>query len=289
VPLPSHSDLFKKILVVASLLFLGATPFKTPLPQIVNDTKSLVVERVDEDEAGYHLTVRSTSPVDVYGLALAVIGQNGICDSHMFGAWSGSWLRSQEISRIPPLQLPSADKGEFGARRGVCSEAVDHKSELDVQELSVTPRIVIEALVFEDGTFDGDPARAEMIEAKHIGRGRQFQRIAAQVEAELGSPGGPDWIGDLLTRVSALTVEAEPEMVQSLQSRFGATGTSEELIKRDITEGLLIERGFFLNNLKIYALVSSKRNQTIVSLQTWWAATHGKCDFYAPQCANETK
>jgi hypothetical protein len=84
-------------------------------------------------------------------------------------------------------------------------------------------------------------------------------------------------------------VEAEPEMVQSLQSRFGATGTSEELTKRDIAEGLLMERAFFLNNLKIYALVSSKRSQTIVSLQTWWAATHGKCDFYLPQCANETK
>ena len=64
---------------------------------------------------------------------------------------------------------------------------------------------------------------------------------------------------------------------------------SEELIKKDIAEGLGIERLFFLNNLKIYEMVSSKRGQTIVSLQTWWVATHGECDFYLPQCANVTK
>ena len=290
MPFKLHSDPLGKALVTASaVLLLGATPFTTPLPQIINNTKSLVVERVDEDEAGYHLTVRSTSPIDVYGLAIAVIGQNGICDSHAFSAFSGTWLSSQETSRIPPLQFPSVAEGGFGERRGICSEAVAGKLEAVGTNASGNPRIVIEAVVFEDGTYDGDPARAQMMEANHVGRQRQFQLIAAQVEQELSSEAGRDWIDDMLTRVSTLSVEPEPEMVHSLQSRFGSTVTSEELIKKDIAEGLGIERLFFLNNLKIYEMVSSKRGQTIVSLQTWWVATHGECDFYLPQCANVTK
>jgi hypothetical protein len=286
----SRRNFFTRIfLSTTSLFVLGASPFKTPLPEIVNHTKSLIVERVDEDEAGYHLTIRGSAPVDVFGFALAVIGENGICDSHTLLAFSGPWLSAQETAKIPELQFPSADEGGFGERRGVCSEDGDHKIELTVPSIPVTPRIVIEALVFEDGTYDGDPARAMMMEAERIGRERQFRRIATQVEEELNSSGGRDWIGDLHARVSALTVEPEPEMVHSLQSRFGATGTPEEQVKSDIAGGLGTEKLIVLNNLKIYEMVSSKRGQPIVSLQTWWAATHGQCEFFSPQCANATK
>src|ERR1700722_3712161 len=235
----SHRNFFTKIfLSTTSLLLLGAAPFQTPLPEIVNHTKSLIVERLDVKEDGYHLTIRISAPVDVYGLALAVIGENGICDSHTLGAFSGPWLSAQQTGTLPELQFPNVEEGGFGQRRGVCSENHDHTIEPTAPSLPVAPRIVIEALVFEDGTYDGDPARAMMMEAERIGRERQFQRIAAQVDEELNSPGGRDWIRDLLARVSALTVEPEPEMVRSLQSRFGATGTPEEQVKRDIAGGL---------------------------------------------------
>jgi len=121
VPLPSHSELFKKILVVASLLFLGATPFKTPLPQIVNDTKSLVVERVDEDEA----RVPPNSTQHFPGRCIRA-SRSAVMDRTVFvirirwlrlGLFHGYDLR--QISRIPPPTSFLTRRGRIWRKTGV--------------------------------------------------------------------------------------------------------------------------------------------------------------------------
>ena len=58
-------------------------------------------------------------------------------------------------------------------------------------------------------------------------------------------------------------------MVHSLQIRLGpAVGTGES-IQQDIRNGLIFEKGLFLNQLKIYVALSLKKGVPIVSLQTW--------------------
>ena len=63
-------------------MLLGATQFKTSLPLVFNNTNSHVVESVKEDDSGYNLSLHNTSTSAVLGLAVAVIGENGVCDLH---------------------------------------------------------------------------------------------------------------------------------------------------------------------------------------------------------------
>ena len=69
-PAHSHRHLIKKGLLVSNFLFLlGSSQFKTPLPQVFNDTKSLVVMSMNEGDfanarpnATLLLTAQSTPP-----------------------------------------------------------------------------------------------------------------------------------------------------------------------------------------------------------------------------------
>ena len=128
-----------------------------------------------------------------------------------------------------------------------------------------------------------------MFEAERVGRGLQRQRIAALVEEEIKSTETEDaeWVGIVRARVSALTEQVEPQMVHSLQIRLGPAVGTEESIQQDIRNGLIFEKGLFLNQLKIYVALSLKKGVPIVSLQTWWENTKGRCDFFLPQCRND--
>jgi hypothetical protein len=77
-------------------------------------------------------------------------------------------------------------------------------------------------------------------------------------------------------------------LIHSLQNRFDSAISTEESIRQDIQNGMTLEKGLFLNQLKLYVAVSSKLGVPIVSLQTWWLATKGQCDFFLPQCIDRT-
>jgi hypothetical protein len=259
------------------------------LPQVLNNTKSIAVERVDEDDSGYNLTLRNASPVAVFGLAVAVIGENGVCDLHTFRPISGSFIESNGNRELPTLSFPSSEAGGWGPRMGVCSGTAFRDPESHTPESPIAPRIVIETVDFENGTYEGDRAEGVMFEAERVGRGLQRQRIAALVEKEIKSEStvDADWVGVVRARVSALTEQVEPEMIHALQIRLGPAVGTEESIRQDIRNGLIFEKSLFLNQLKLYVAVSLKKGVPVVSLQTWWETTKGRCDFFLPQCTNE--
>jgi hypothetical protein len=277
-------------LAASSVLVVGAASLKTPLLQVLNNTKSIAVERVDEDDRGYHLTLRNALPVAVFGLAVAVIGENGVCDLHTFRPISGSFIDSNGNRELPTLSFPSSEAGGWGPRMGVCSDAAVRDPQSHTPDSPIAPRIVIETVDFENGTYEGDQAEGVMFEAERVGRGLQRQRIAALVEKEIESEGmeNADWVGIVRARVSALTEQVEPEMLHSLQIRLGPAVDTEESIRQDIRNGLIFEKSLFLNQLKLYVAVSLTKGVPIVSLQTWWQSTKGRCDFFLPQCRNET-
>ncbi len=281
----THCYLFKRGLLAASPFFLlGAAPAQTPSPQVFNHTKSLVVESVDVDDDGFNVSLRSTSPEAVFGLALALIGENGVCDLHTFRPLSGSLIEPEGHLQVAASRsFTDSEAGGWGPRLGVCSAAVLSESNSDTLGSSITPRIVIDAVDFEDGTYEGDQAESAMFEAERLARDLQRKRIVALVEEELNSAATEDsnWVSALRARISSLTVQADPEMLQSLQLRFGPTGTTEESIRQDIQSGLMVEKGLFLNQLKLYLAVSSKMGVPIVSLRVWWDATKGQCDFFS--------
>jgi hypothetical protein len=172
---------------------------------------------------------------------------------------------------------------------GVCSGTAFRDPESHTPEPRLAPRIVIETVDFENGTYEGDQAEGIMCEAERVGRGFQRQRIAALVEEEIksGETEDAEWVGIVRARVSALTEQVEPQIVHSLQIRLGPAVGTEESIRQDIRDGLMFEKNLFLNQLKLYVTVSLKKGVPVVSLQTWWETTKGRCDFFLPQCTNE--
>jgi hypothetical protein len=289
----SHSrrHLIKKGLLVSSfLLLLGATQFKTPLPLVFNNTNSLVVESVKEDDSGYNISLRNTSTAAVFGLAVAVIGENGVCDLHTLRPVSGSFIFPNGSRELRTLPFPDAEAGGWGSRMGTCSHAAVIGVQSQTLASSVTPRIVIDAVDFEDGTREGDQAVSAMFEAERQGRDIQRQRIAALVEENFKSAAAEDsdWVSSVRTQVSGLSEQATPELVHSLRSRFAPAISSEASIRQNIQSGMAFEKSLFLNQLQLYVVVSSKLRVPIVSLQTWWLATKGQCDFFLPQCIDRT-
>lgn len=290
-PSHSHRHLIKKGLLVSNFfLLLGATQFKTPLPLVFNNTNSLVVESVKEDDSGYNLSVRNTSTAAVVGLAVAVIGENGVCDFHTFRPLSGSFIIPNGSRELPTVPFPDAEAGGWGLRMGTCSDAADIGVQSQTPASTVMPRIVLEAVDFDDGTHEGDQAVSAMFEAERQGRALQRRRITALVEENFKSAAAEDsdWVSSVRTQVSGLSEQATPELLHSLQSRFAPAISSETSIRQDIQNGMKLEKSLFLNQLKLYVAVSSKLGVPIVSLQTWWLATKGQCDFFLPECVNRT-
>ena len=290
-PSHSHRRLIKKGLLVSNfLLLLGATQFKPPLPLVSNNTNLLVVESVKTDDGGYNLSVRNTSTAAVFGLAMAVIGENGVCDLHTLRPISGSFIVPNGSRELPILPFPDAEAGGWGSRMGTCSDAAVVGVQSQTLASSVTPRIVIDAVDFDDGTYEGDEAVSAMFEAERQGRDTQRQRIAALVEENFKSVAAEDsdWVSSVRAQVAGLSEQATPELVYSLQSRFAPAISSEASIRQDIQNGMTFEKVLFLNQLKLYVAVSSKLGAPIVSLQTWWLATKGQCDFFLPECIKRT-
>src|SRR5271163_4188540 len=118
----SHPQVFKiALLTGSSFVLLAAAQPQTPFPQVVNKTDSLMVESFDEADDGYNLSLRSNSPVAVYGVAFAAVGENGVCDLHTLGSLTGSFIEPSGHRALPALDFPDPDAGGFGPRMGACA------------------------------------------------------------------------------------------------------------------------------------------------------------------------
>lgn len=190
-----HHPLPNELLGVSLLLCFGVPPYGAKLPRIINSTNSLVVEGVDRNHSGYILTLRSTSLVAVYGIAVAILAKNGACVLHMIGSPVGTFMDPLKNCRLEPLLLPCSNIGPFPLppskknrwepRIGSCSDSGARA--LKPRNL---PEIVIEAVDFQNGAFEGNMAEAATFEANRFGRNTQNRVIAKIVESRFGQDFG---------------------------------------------------------------------------------------------------
>jgi hypothetical protein len=287
----SHRHVFKiALLAGSSFVVLAAAQPQAPFPQVANNTHSLMVESFDEADDGYNLSLRSNSPVAVYGVAIAAIGENGVCDLHTLGSLTGSFIEPSGHRALPALDFPDPEAGGFGPRMGACAETAIPERQPENPKSPVISKIVIEAVDFEDGSYEGDRALSAMFEAQRLARGLQRLRIAALVAEELQSlvPDDPDWVKALQTGVSELPVQPDADTVHLLQLRFSLSAATEESIREEFQDWSKFEDVLVLNHLKAYVSQSTKLGLPIVSLQTWWDATKGECEFVVSQRSSGT-
>ena len=243
------------------LKLVSAKPPDSTVPPIVNQTSSLVVESVDEDRASYKVVLRNTSPSAAEGLVVTVLGADGTTDVHDLG----------------PMMPPFICSGET------------HELAVSKEGNPANPQqLVIEAVVFEDGTHEGDGLNAAILEGKWVGRKTQEQRISDLVENQLRTTntGDTSSIESLRSQDSALSDEPEPKLVKSVMTRFPVLADSaEESVRLGVKDGLRLGTGIFLNNLTQYVYAMSHESSPRVSLEQWWSATRGRqCSCTGTSC-----
>lgn len=91
--------------------------------------------------------------------------------------------------------------------------------------------IVVTTLVFEDGSYEGDPAPALRINARTAGERIQLKRAISALKRTLDTPGltASDAIAMLIQKVSALSDEVPPAVAEKLIDGTQNAGQPEKL------------------------------------------------------------
>jgi hypothetical protein len=259
------------------------------VPTVSNKTSSLVVDNVDENRAGYKVFLRNTSQVAVAGVAVLVVGSNGVCDLNDFRGFQGPAIAPSETSELE-IDVPKNEPEGFGPGGESCSASDAPKTDSgDSAKPPGSSAIIIDAVDFEDGTYEGDPFRAAMMECLRLGKEPERERIAALVEAELRNlqTNDSEKISSIQTKV-LLPEEPDPALVRSTMERFSFLPASASAsIQRDLKAGLLDQKVLFIDSLRAYEREVSGGEVQGVSLQQWWNATKGECDLLVPRyCEN---
>ena len=91
--------------------------------------------------------------------------------------------------------------------------------------------IVVTTLVFEDGSFEGDPGPALRINARRAGERIQLKRAVATLKetVEISGLTAPDAIAMLIQGISALSEEVTPAVAEKLIAGSQTAGQTERL------------------------------------------------------------
>lgn len=110
--------------------------------------------------------------------------------------------------------------------------------------------LTVETVVFEDGSYEGEAKSAARMVARQRGRLVQFARVLRLVQSALdaGVQGGPDALAALKARAAGLRIDAEPELLDELMSKFPELSHEEGrgLVASAALEGLRNAREEFL-------------------------------------------
>ena len=288
------SELSQFGLQPVQLKLVTAKPPEATQPEIGNETSSMAVEDVDQGRAEYKLFLRNTSELAVDAIVVSVFDAAGRCKMHNLGP-GGEHLMSPGTTGEMHLGFPVAgeDEGFVGADGISCLVAPEGDGGSSPGAHSggpQTPKIVIEAVAFEDGSYEGDARKAAMLEAQRLGCQIERPRLTALVEEQInnGQPDGRAKLAALESQVKALSNNVDPADVDSIMARFPTLPYSAKgSIERDIRNGLRLEEALFLSHLRLYLVELSQGAASGPSLQRWWNVTKGRCDFLAPRsCAD---
>ena len=234
--------------VVKELAALGVEPFEIaavrpnisapPLPSVSTRTTSLEVIGLEPTKStipAYKLSLRNLSSKNITALQVDV--------------FEGSRLR-----------LSGSRHGQEGMPL-IPAGAVLETNVLGTKDTTMTrfgyepasppfQTIVVTTLVFEDGSYEGDPAPALRINARTAGERIQLKRAVTELKKTLDTPGltASDAIAMLIQRVSALS-DVPPAVAEKLidgtqnagqpeklASLIGTIQVTMHLVKRNLSE-----------------------------------------------------
>jgi hypothetical protein len=269
-------------------------PPDSPAPKVINKTKSLEISYLGRVRKEYELRLHNTSQAAVSAFVLVVEGSNGVCDTHTFRSETGlRFIASGETSRFR-VDVPGKKPwgSDFGGESCPSSFLeTSRQISTKAKDRIRSPEILLSAVDFEDGTFEGDNLKAAEAESYRLGYLAERERLSGLVEQELRSGATDDVVktAAILSKLSPPTFEGpEPALVRSTMNRFSFLPESAtRSIRQSLSVGMGDQQTVMRLSLLSYKLEVSKHRISGVSLEQWWKTTKGQCDLLLPQyCEN---
>jgi hypothetical protein len=207
---------------------IRAQPWSVGPPLITNKTQALNVDSVSEARPTYTLKVRNVSHK-----AINAIHSYGLENDRKQGGSGSSATPLIPAGRIFVIQQ----------RFDLTEERLKTKAQATKRE------IVIAAVVFDDGSFEGEPDVAAEMAADMVGNRIQLTRVIPLLRKLAARPGGDSNELKMLQKdIAALPEDVDSGVVEELIERFATA--SEDMRNRRIKE----EIGNGLRSLKRHVL-----------------------------------
>lgn len=194
-----------------------AQPWSVGPPQVTNKTQALTVLSLSESRPVYTLLVRNLS-------------HKAINAVHWYGLENGKKENGSGMSGVP--LIPAGKPFEIRQRFGFAEEKIQSEP---VEMPSSTREIVIAAILFSDGTFEGEPDEAAEMAAETSGERIQLIRIH-RILKKISATAGQESVrlNTLKNEIKALSEEVDAKLTDELRAQFA--GASEDMRNRRIRD-----------------------------------------------------
>ena len=191
------------------------------IPKILNDLKSVAVVaiRPGSGSDSYLLVLQNLSPVPIVA---ATVHLPPTETDVIYG------------TRVQPIAKPGA-----------------------TFEITVSPRDgpangVVEAVLFDDDSYEGDQIYAMQMAARLMGREIQLRRLLQLLQQDSAYAGASDQerIQNLVAKVESFRIDVDPEDVTALQGRFPALDGKKREIFENIMQALKVGRSQVLYRVR---------------------------------------
>jgi len=234
-----------------SIVRIDATP--STAAEVINKTTSLKVEEINPSviPSPYQITFTNNSKKKVYGIEVIV-------NNHSLRRSDG-WLNSNCGNAL-------IEPG--GSYKAIFPSAVDRDYKLiSANEYQVSPvqnpRMEIATVVFADGTYEGEPQYAAVLNAEAIGARHQITRVLPLIENALASRNA-DALVIAALRESVTALDADVQLSDSEELRRRLNGFDERIIN-DAERSI----GWGRNNVKVCVKKDIVDRNPTLTLHNW--------------------
>ena len=234
-----------------SIVRIDATP--STAPELVNKTTSLKVEEINPSviPSPYQIIFTNNSNKKVYGIEV-------IANNHSLRRSEG-WLNSNCGNAL-------IEPG--GSYKAIFPSAVDRDYKLiSANEYQVSrvqnPRMEIATVVFVDGTYEGEPQYAAVLNAETIGARHQITRVLPLIEKAIASS-STDALVIAALRESVTALDADVQLSDSEELRRRLNGFDERIIN-DAERSV----GWGRNNVKVCVKRDIVDRNPTLTLHDW--------------------
>ncbi|HEX7722972.1 MAG TPA: hypothetical protein VF397_12490 [Pyrinomonadaceae bacterium] len=234
-----------------SIVRIDATP--STAPELVNKTTSLKAEEINPSviPSPYQITFTNNSKKKVYGIEV-------IANNHSLRRSAG-WLNSNCGNAL-------IEPG--GSYKAVFPSTVDRDYQLiSANEYQVArvqnPRMEIATVVFADGTYEGEPQYAAILNAEAIGARHQITRVLPLIENAIASRNA-DALVIAALKESVTALDADVQLSDSEELRSRLNGLDERTIN-DAERSI----GWGRNNVKVCVKRDIVDRNPTLTLHDW--------------------